>query len=367
MATVNSARSNFRDVITVPRAADGLLLALANVEFHVLVPGGDPAVGGDHVNVYGSRNPADLSPLPQPIITDATAIISVWGEPGEYDIFMHDRNAPSRIADQRFGWSAISPVDKGIPSGKVRDDGALVLDANDSATMRQFAPLGSVLDWWRPSSAYDAGAGAGNPPPGYEICDGRVVAAGANDITPGVALTLPDLRGKFIMGADILKADGAASVNGDGSAAYNAQHPNAPGIRGGGGANASRNLQHSHQFGHTHGFTAPDHAHAVTGVDHLHGSGSIYASATASRGGPNYAGGAAESPAFTNHIHAGTAGSTAAADRSLNSGTGFADRSLASSTSSQSTTTTDNGTASATADMRPAHYGLLKIMKVRRS
>jgi hypothetical protein len=367
MATVNSARSNYRDVVGIADAADGnRFKTLANVQVEVRNPGTVVKA-----TIYGSRNPADLTPLANPLTTDATGIINFWAEVGEYDLFFHDTVGPARIADQTIGWSAVSPVTKGIPTAALRDDAAIGFTSLGADTMRQHVPIGSVIDWWRPFSTYDAGAGAGNAPPGYEICDGHTVAAGSHDFGGGSPITLPDLRNKFVIGADIAagKADGTASTAGDGTAAFNAQHPNAPGIRGVGGANATRNLNHTHSFAHTHG---------VAGVDHLHSVGSYsgqghYHQITGGTGyeqfGSSYAGGGDQ---FTNsiatpHAHSMDFGSGGDSAHGVTGASGAADRSLATTTNSQSTTTTAGDTSSAAADMRPSHYGLLKIMKVRRS
>lgn len=328
MATVNSARSNYRDVASMPEAVTARLLALANIEVHVLTPGADPAINASHVNIFGSRNPADLAPLPQPIVTDATGIINFWAEPGEYDIFIHDRNAPARIADQRFGWSSLSPVDKGIPAGKIRDDAALDLAALSAVIMRQITPLGGVIDWWRPTSTYDAGAGAGNPPPGYAVCDGSTILAANHDFGTGGSIVLPDLRNKFVLGADITRADGVIGpIIADGSGP-------APGIRGAGGAHSWN--QSAAQM--------PSHGHTGSGGGHTHSALNTLAFLV-------------DSGALTNYYL--PAGTGAGAERQIGQ---------SNTTASGSGSVTINNTGSGVAiNNVPAYVGLLKIMKVRRS
>jgi len=66
-------------------------------------------------------------------------------------------------------------------------------------------PIGTVLDWWRPDAT-------GSVPDGYQICDGSVV----NDASsPLNGKTLPDLRGRFVLGvaspADMGTSGGAQS------------------------------------------------------------------------------------------------------------------------------------------------------------
>lgn len=366
MPTVTSARSNYRDVVGIADAADAnRFKTLANVTVEVRLPG-----SLTKATIYGSRNPADLTPLANPLTTDATGIINFWAEVGEYDLFFHDTVGPARIADQTIGWSAVSPVVKGIPTSALRDDAAISFTSLAADAMRQHVPIGSVIDWWRPFSTYDAGNGAGNAPSGYEICDGRTIASGSHDFGGGSPITLPDLRNKFIIGADILKTDATASSSGDGSAAFNAQHPNAPGIRGGGGFNATKNLAHTHSFAHTHGVAGVDHLHSAGGYaasDHYHQVtsdtwGYAFNGAASSGGYPWQSSGS-----YFQHTHHFDTGSGGASALGVGGSSGAADRSLNTSTNSQSTTTTAGDTSQTAADMRPAHYGLLKIMKVRRA
>lgn len=336
---------------------DGSVTALANVDVEIRVPGTTTKVSA----VYASRNPADLTPLQNPIRTGATGYVEFWAEPGDYDLFIHDTIAPARIGDKTIGWAAVPGGDRGIPSVKVAQDGGLGLGAMDAAFLRQLVPLGTVIDWWRPASSYDAGGGAGNPPPGWAVCNGQVIASGQHDMGGGT-LTLPDLRNKFILGADILKVDGGQSTNGDGTAADNAQHPNAPGIRGTGGANAGKDLRHTHGMsGHSH--IAPDHTH--NGVDHLHGV-SIYTGLLLGSSAPANQSSASGAFAATNHYHL-VSGGTGAADRGLQCAYMNATHGTALGTGAPNVANTDNGTAASAADMRPAHFGLLKIMKVRRT
>jgi len=359
-------RVYYGNTITNTDPTNAHVVALANVDVEIRVPGTTTKVA-----VYASRNPADLTPLPNPIRTGASGYVEFWAEPGDYDIFLHDTIAPARIGDKTIGWAAIPGGDRGIPSTKLANDGGLAFGAMDDAAKRQFVPLGTVLDWWRPSSSYDAGAGAGNPPPGFVVCNGQSIASGQHDMGAG-ALPVPDLRNKFIIGADHLKADGGQSSLGDSTAAYDAVHPNAPGVRGTGGANAGKDLRHTHTYSHTHVTAMLDHYHGVTGVDHLHGVNVTTGASNSNTAGGVGSGGYA-SCAYYNHAHSGSGG-TGAADRSLYTNTGYSTAGAGGSTSSgPSIASTDNGTLTnpggvlTPVDMRPAHYGLLKIMKVRRT
>src|SRR5688572_29266719 len=68
-------------------------------------------------------------------------------------------------------------------------------------------------------------------PVSYEICDGRLLTAGEQDINPGSTYQLPDLRNRFPLGADLTKAAGATGNTG-GSAT------DGPGPKGVGGAHS---------------------------------------------------------------------------------------------------------------------------------
>lgn len=62
-------------------------------------------------------------------------------------------------------------------------------------------PLGTVIQWWRPTSATDAGSGAGMIPDGWVPCDGRVLDSTQHSYGD-FTITVPDLRNKFVLGAD---------------------------------------------------------------------------------------------------------------------------------------------------------------------
>jgi hypothetical protein len=121
--------------------------------------------------------------------------------------------------------------------------------ANQAVDFLQLAadvlPLGSVMLWWRPSGST---ATPGGP---WEIMDGRAWNSIANTMNNGSALTtgnIPDMRGAFPIGADIL-----GQV--------------APGIGATGGSNTA-NVAHTHTVNaHTHN-TLP-HTHSIS-TDGLH-------------------------------------------------------------------------------------------------
>ena len=74
-------------------------------------------------------------------------------------------------------------------------------------------PIGTVIDWWRPSSNTPL-------PQGYEICDGGVV----NDPdSPLAGVEIPDLRNKFILGSD--SQSGIGQSGGSSSHSHRADPP----------------------------------------------------------------------------------------------------------------------------------------------
>lgn len=354
------ARDLYQNTITAA-GPDGTLRALANVQVFVYLPGTQTLA-----TIYtGRTGPAQQN---NPFVTDATGAVEFYAEVGEYDIRIKDLDPIPRIAERTFSWNAFNGSNQGIPSSIIARDGGLDLSAIAADIKRQLCQIGEVIMWWRPNSTVPI-------PAGFEICDGRVIAPENHDFPVNEPITLPDLRNRFILGADPFKTDGTASSNGDGTANSGRQHPNAPGIRGTGGSNTSKNLQHTHQYSHTHGVPGVDHLHYFAGVDHLHGGPAIGVAVgigPANRGtasSPNSGG--LESTAYTNHIHplspSGWASTTGTADRPLGAYTHGADRSLNTTTNSQSSTTTDLGTLSNSADLRPLHYGLLFLMKVRQA
>lgn len=156
-------------------------------------------------------------------------------------------------------------------------------------------PLGTVICWWRPSSSIEI-------PDGWAPCDGRTIAKANHSFGVVGQITLPDLRNKFVVGADptvpgVNAVDGYALEGG----APSAQNTNndwtgtraadgttgAPGIGYDSGIetadprsgnNVLRNVSHSHGSGeleikdhyhsidHTH--AVPRHKHKVAAHDH---------------------------------------------------------------------------------------------------
>jgi hypothetical protein len=298
---------------------------------------------------------------PNPFTTGASGNVEFWADGAqELDVFIHDVTAPARITDRTIGWNPLGVAPGSLPSSILAQDGALALANMGADVLRQWTQIGQVIDWWRPNDTVPI-------PPGFAVCDGSQIPAGQHEF-PGVAgaINVPDLRNRMILGADPTKAQNTGANQGDTSA-------DAPGIAGTGGSNAAKNFAHGHGVpGVDHLHTTPDHLHGVGSLytgNHQHTGGSLYTSGHNRVFGPAYGGG--EAAAFANSIsgigggyvdvvgNIGIGGTTGASDRGLQ--TSGADRALATATNS-TTWTANPGT-----DVRPRFFGLLKLMKVRRS
>lgn len=363
------ARDCYETTIALPDATDGYALKpLASVKVSV-VPRGSQDLLGTLVDIFPSDVGLTKGPDPKsgatgtnPFTTNASGAVRFWAEgPAELDIVFEDTITPARITD-RVGWNAFPAKSGTVPTAMLAGDGAtsgIKTNMLSAELVAQGAPIGGVLEWWRPP-----GSPAGVYPAGYEIADGRNVT---QHEFPGIggAVTLPNLQNCFILGATVTKADGA------GAAADNTPG-GAPGIRGTGGSNLPKNLAHGH------GVPGVDHLHLCHAADHLHSVGSLYTgnhahAAAMGQGGYNaavagQAGGVNVSR--YDHVHSvwtaevgniGIGGGTGAADRDLAAWSGPSDRSLATATNS-TTWTADPGT-----EFRPYFYGLLRLIKVRRT
>lgn len=138
-------------------------------------------------------------------------------------------------------------------------------------------------------------------PETYAVCDGTTLNSAQQDISGG-SYTLPDLRNRFILGADITKA--ATTAGGTTNAASDA-----PGPKGAGGQH-SKQLAIAELPAHTHTgtiATAGSHNHSGSTTDssgsHIHTANTITAGAHTHAGSTSSTTGA--------HTHAGSSESSA--------------------------------------------------------
>jgi hypothetical protein len=153
-------------------------------------------------------------------------------------------------------------------------------------------PLKTVL-------MYHADATNESIPAGYEVCDGRTLSSGNHNIAGGTApYTLPDLRNRFLLGADITK--GATDPGNSGSNATDA-----PGPMGRGGAHV-KTLSLGELPSHTHtGSTDSTGLHTHTGSTTDAGGAHSHTGAIGTAGAHAHSGSSISS--VGDHAHTGTA------------------------------------------------------------
>jgi hypothetical protein len=243
-------------------------------------------------------------------------------------------------------------------------DGAVGLSKLDPSVV----PIGTVISWYRPTPSVPIPAG------GWEVCDGRPWS----DITNAwgqVTGTIPDLRGKFILGA------GLTNIGPDPT-----KYPDIGQL----GGSHTKNLTHSHVVNshshgvptHNHSITSDgDHTHAIS-IDGLHNHSMHSRLNALLQGIEVYSWDSSDNPirrqnnlqslyvaGFNNsssddvvpstgsHSHGGATGS--AGGHSHGGTTG----SWTGSTDSQAPGTSD--ALSSMVDIRPAYVGLIYLMRVR--
>lgn len=115
------------------------------------------------------------------------------------------------------------------------------------------AQVGEVIDYWYPPG------GIFSVPPGWNLCDGSVLGTGMHDFGE-FAIKLPDLRDKFVVGANPSSVFGVESIATNSSLG-------APGIGGGKATHFDMvDLRHSHSVAnHSHVAT---HRHSI--ASHYH-------------------------------------------------------------------------------------------------
>lgn len=347
------SRDLYETTVALPDAT-GTMKVLTGIKVSV-VPRGAQDVPNSLVDVFASDTGATRGPDPKsgatgtnPMTTTASGSIRFWAEgPAELDLVFEDTQAPARITD-RIGWNAIPAKAGSIPTAFLAEDAGITQKMLSAITLRQQVPIGAVIEWWRPVS----GGIAVPIPDGYEVADGHNV--NQHDFL-GVsgAIALPNLQNVFILGASLNKADGAGADQGN-------LATQGPGIRGTGGTNAAFN------FAHTHGVPGVDHSHVAGGLiaaDHLHSAGTLFASNHARAAGGQLGG----SEAFAFSVNTSPiGGATGPADRPLVI-TGSTGGMNGGAAATNAVTNSQTWVANPGADFRPLFYGLLRLIKVRRS
>lgn len=368
-------------------AGNARLKAISGVNWEVKEVNSDGSVASG-ASIFSDRSGAPISNTGN---TGSNGVIEFWAEPGEYRVSISHPQAV--IGDKTITWNSVSGQDGAIPGDAISNNNELDLPTMGQDIVRQFVPIGGVIDWWRPSAGVSV-------PAGFVVCSGGTVAADAHDFEGfSGSFTVPDLRNKFILGA---------SLSGNGGGSTGDLVTNAPAIGGTGGSNSTRNLTHTHTvYKHNHTlstsagrvtFSNPtysfsgnamnlDHNHSLAAVDDGGGANyhevlwrakGTYPGVTQTNittgsgwyidlnyvyqhittGIINYFEGTSTTP--TGSVNVSSNGSISG-KAGIANGTGVYDGDTDVSTSEATANITDAH------DFRPAYVGLLKIMKVKRS
>lgn len=168
------------------------------------------------------------------VTTDANGAPNrFWVWDGSTDKFSH--------TDLQNNWDTLDSVIGGPSTWPTARGPSAGVFGEIASVSSDLCPLGSVIAWWRPSSAVSL-------PSGWAPCDGRTIAPGGHSYGSG-SLTVPDLRNAFVLGSLSPDAVGYPGDGTTGAATNNAT--DAPSINGRAGSNAPNN--------HTH--TIPHHYH----------------------------------------------------------------------------------------------------------
>lgn len=141
-------------------------------------------------------------------------------------------------------------------------------------------------------------------PESYAVCDGTTLTSTQQDINPGSTFTLPDLRNRFVLGADITKA--IAATGGTTNASTDAPGP------GGSGGSHSKALVVAELAAHSHtGSVTSAGAHTHAGSSAASNGDHTHTASTSTTGAHTHTGSSTSTTG--EHTHAGSTGSGTAA------------------------------------------------------
>jgi hypothetical protein len=243
--------------------------------------------------------------------------------------------------------------------------GAIGSTEIDPDIFNSLAPLGMIVPWFRPSTAFAL-------PTGWHVCDGAVVNSADHSWTGAGNVTLPDLRNRFVLGA---------ATTGTGTT------PGAPPAENATGGAHTRTFNHSHTVaGHSHTVNAHSHtvnAHSHTVNSHSHGVNTDgehhhtwLGNNLSQRPYEISSGGTPRQATYVPGFNEDNSSQSVVMDSigAHNHGGGTGSSTPGTSTSSPGTSDASPGTTSVTlttdatapgGDLRPAFVGLLYIIKVK--
>lgn len=319
--------------------------------------------GGGVADVYSTATGGVK--IPNPISADALGRINGWLDDGSYDVqiagsgittYVQPIDVVNGAAINLFDGGRISPGS--IPTAALAGLSVVTAKiASQTITAGKLdpnvLPIGTVIEYWRPNNSHVL-------PTGWLEAKGQPVTAPDHEFTGGGTIYLPDLRNKYVLGADSTKAIGTAG-------GVNNTVGGAPGVSNGGdnsaGGSNVADLNHQHTMAHDHGYAHSHdtamHQHYVQVADHLHSFQGLKKVSAAGADAPAQVYGLVY-PFYTG-----------ASDRVIDGVTGY---DTARGTTSQSSSTTGGASNSTTTpalnstqDMRPKSYGLIHLIKVKNS
>lgn len=215
------------------------------------------------VNVRSTGSPSTVysaetggTTVSNPLVTDANGRVNGWVDEGSYVLGV----SGSGITSYNQPYEAVrGDMSIAIPGTRVNTNtmpGDRLTDASVTAAKiatgtilgkhlsESALPLGTIIAYWVPAKP----GGGYAVPNGWAVLNGQALGPTSHDFPGGGTITLPNLIGAGLRGADPSVAYGATN-----------------GVNAVSGANTA-NLSHQHDMQHYH--LIPQHVHGVP--DHLH-------------------------------------------------------------------------------------------------